>query len=239
VDVWEDKSRNQRSAYLSYSLEIVDPDSEVCETICDYWFCGGGFGDGGMGDAPPFPPEPGDPGECPDECTYSYCYYAESTYEYGWGEIPPGDFRANGRTAHVDTTVGDDSDFYVERCTSTPEQWSCTVEPGTPTAIRIDWSAGGMSSYSSTGTSTETWGPYSYRSHGSYRESSARAVGHLGELGFDGAMGNGWIGQSRGGSVQKSIFEGGDGDGDGDGDADAGSDTGGGGTGGGLPLPGL
>jgi hypothetical protein len=211
LDVWENRTGNQRTASLNYSIERFDPDSLVCQEICFPWYCGE---DGGM--------TPGDDGECPEGCSFEYCYYTNASYEYGWGTIPAGDFNANAKVAALQTDISGNPNFYAERCEISGDEWSCSNVLPSETSFAVRWQADGMFSSSNNGISRYNWGPYSYQSQGNYSSASATATGSFGSVALPGTPGSGWLSRSQGGSVTKVVL----------------GEDGGGGTGGtGAPLP--
>lgn len=220
-DVWENKSNQGRSAYLSYFRNGVDMTSQVCvpETVCQWnpstWQC--------------------------DWETITYCYYSRYFWEQGWGEIPTRDFRVGGHTAHLATDLSKDPNFSATRCTFDYYNWTSSCGPAPGGTIDVTWRANGFQSSDSQGTSTSSYswfnGSYTVKSVGHTSMDSADVSGSF--LGVP-ASGISTIAQSRGGSVSRDIIKDtAPGGGHGGGNTDAGTDgstsfdSGGGGGGGG------
>lgn len=176
LSVWQGKSGNTSTTSLSYSKWEIDPTSLECFTECF----------------------PNDDGTC---TPWEWCYYTRSSHEYGWGEIPNADFTGNANSAKLDTVVAAGPTFYVERCEIDPiSGWTCGAGAGGE--IHALWGKDGYASGHQSGTNSQTYGRYSFRSVGTYRWFSATVSGAL--LGIDFA-GSGGISNSRGSNVSKDV----------------------------------
>lgn len=76
VDVFENGTGQNRSAYLNFSTSAYDPTSQQCFDWTDWW----GY-------------------------TYHWCYFTRYTYTYGWGQISAQDVQITGTNARVSTTL--------------------------------------------------------------------------------------------------------------------------------------
>ncbi len=174
IDAYENVSGQNRAAYLNYSFSSVDPTSEQCYSWTDWW---------------------GD--------TYTWCYYTRYTWDYGWGQIPASDFQVTPNAARVKTVISSSSTFYAYHCSVDYSTW--TFNCGVPVGGTVDvqWSTDGQSSSSHSGTETTSWGPYSYRTSGTWSSSSAHASGSIIGNSFDGFGG---FGDTHQVSVTKDIL---------------------------------
>ena len=132
----------------------------------------------------------------------TYCYYTKYTYAYGWGQIPAGDAQITPNHAHVKTTLG--SNFGGYQCTVDYSTW--IFDCGVPTGGTVDirWNKNGQYSVFQSGTTQQTFGPYTYKAQGSYRSASADASGSLLGITFAGTYG--YFGDTKGTNVTKSVI---------------------------------
>lgn len=184
-DVSESKSGKTRTANLNFYGWGYDPASETCQT--DRWCYTDDLGQ-----------------EICEE--YTYCYFADYHYTYGWGQIPNEAFRANGglKGAQLSLDLANAPGFSAIRCEYS--DWTCT--PLTTGRFDISWTNNGAYSSSSNGTSTSSWGSYTTRSVGQSSSVSADVSGTA--LGVN-ASGWGSLSKSKGNGVSRDISGGGTG----------------------------
>jgi len=107
LDVFENGSGQNRTAYLSFSTWSFDPTSEQCFTWTDW-----------LGS------------------DYTYCYYTRFTYAYGWGQIPAGDAQLSPNHAHVKTTLSSSFGGYQCTVDYTTWPWTCGAPTGGTIDVR-------------------------------------------------------------------------------------------------------
>ena len=173
IDAYENKSGQSRYAYLNYYENAVDPTSQTCYSYTDWW---------------------GD--------TYSYCYYTRFSWDYGWGQIPTHDFQVTPSGARVKTTVAAGGTFYAYHCDVDYGSWLWNCYVPTGGTIDVKWGKSGGYSQSQSGTSEHAYGPYTYRTSGTFTSSSAHAQGSILGVSFD-AFGS--FGDTHQASVTKEI----------------------------------
>lgn len=135
--------------------------------------------------------------------TWEWCWYTRYTYSYGWGAVPASDVKLNPNSARVKTTLG--ANFYGTQCTHDWVSWQYTCAPLAGGAIDVSWSKDGFASQFNSGTTQQSYGPYTFKSQGSFRSSSATLSGSI--LGVDILGGGGSMGDTRGVNVSKSVFQ--------------------------------
>lgn len=175
IDLFENKSNMGQFAYLTVSAWGVDPTSQRCET---------------------WEPWPGE--------VWQWCFYSRSTYTYVWGQIPTGDAAITPGLARVKTTLGAGVAGY--QCTYDYDNWAnsgCVAPTGGVVDVR--WNKNGFTSSFHSGTDQQTFGPYTYKSQGTWRSASADATGTV--LGIDFSGGYGYFGDTRGSNVTKSVIQ--------------------------------
>jgi hypothetical protein len=186
LEVWENNvsqagGTSSRSVYVWYSHFAVDPDSYQCveESYC-WW----------------------DEDLQEEVCgSWEWCYYDSYTYEYGWGEIDPSDFKVKNGRAELATDLSSDNGFFTETCTQSPAGYDCTSNDGGG-AVDLLWSKDGAFSQFTSGVSKSTFGKYSYRTNGISKSNSATVAGSLFGEQFEGGSGN----VSEGMNVSKDTF---------------------------------
>jgi hypothetical protein len=192
LNVFENTSGTTRTAQLFVSGNGSDPTSQVCVTdnYCtayDY--------------SQPYP------WPCTAWQPYTYCSYTRTYSEYGFGQIPSGDFQVGKHGAHLSTNLANDPGLYVTRCASdtVAGTYSCTSGIGT---IDVTWADNGNFQSENDDTSTSKYStPYSTyttKTSGKSTSSSANVSGTV--LGTP-VNAQGTIGQSKGKSVSKDIIE--------------------------------
>jgi hypothetical protein len=134
---------------------------------------------------------------------YSYCYFTRYTYAYGWGPIPASDAQLTPGNARVSTTLG--AGFGGYQCTIDYTNW--IFDCGAPTGGTIDvrWNKNNQYSSFSSGTSQQSYGPYTYKQQGTWRSTSASASGTV--LGTSFTESYGYFGDTRGTNVTKSVIK--------------------------------
>jgi hypothetical protein len=181
LDVWESGTGKSASANLFYSIQQVDPTSEVCFTET-------------------FPGK--DPGMPPIE--YTYCYYTRYIYESGYGEIPAKDLQVRPGAVRLETTVAPGPVFFSSRCTydmMSMDPPVCT--DGSGGALSVTWHKDGVSSMKIAGSQQQQWGPFSMKTGGIFKAASALADGTVLGQSVSGAPGE--IRSSAGASVTKGL----------------------------------
>jgi len=135
--------------------------------------------------------------------TYSWCYYTKYSYAYGWGQIPTSDAQLTPGQARVHTTLP--STFGGYQCTIDYQNWifECTSAAGGD--VDVAWHKDGVYSTFHSGTDQQEYGPYSFKSQGTYRTTSARASGSLLGTAFDDAYG--YFGDTKQTNVSKYVIQ--------------------------------
>ena len=82
------------------------------------------------------------------------------------------------------------------------EQYSCAPLPADG-QIDVQWRKDGAYSTFNSGTNQQSWGPYTFKSQGTYRSTSARGSGSVLGLSFSDAYG--YFGDTRGTNVTRSV----------------------------------
>jgi hypothetical protein len=190
LNVWEDKSKATRHAYLQYQGYQYDPSSYACQTE---EYCKGEPGAGGAG---------GD-----DTCQeYTWCGYTRFSYLYGWGEIPASafDVKGNAKGARLQLDLAQAPGFYQTTCSYdyVTSQYTCSNSAGG--TLDVAWKDDGMFSSSYNGVSSQNWGVYSTRSTGQSDQRSATVVGTA--LGMP-VQASGNLAVSRTNTVSKETFK--------------------------------
>jgi len=113
-----------------------------------------------------------------DQDGNTYCFYSRYYWEYGYGQIPIGDFKASSNGATVNTSLSGSPNFYYTRCDSDEINWTWTCTDEAPAVtISLTWSNSRESSSFNSGVNESRFGKYMYRTNGSYRSVSARVSG--------------------------------------------------------------
>jgi hypothetical protein len=179
---WENKDGNTRTTYLEFYSYDQDPDSLVCEMEEVCWWDENGVE------------------ICED---YEYCYYADYTYRYGYGEIPSSAFSVGKKTAKLNVSLEDLPNFQSYECSTTSPD--CVPVTGD---ISLAFAANGDYASSSHGTNsyTYTFDGYSYtsKSTGQSSSRSAKVTGSAFGVLLENATGD--ISESKGSGVTKEIY---------------------------------
>lgn len=159
-------------SYIDLRLSSTDPNSRVC---VPYSFDGGARDaqpgrDGGMAAAASG--TGGSTGSRDSGVPGEYCYYARTTYVYGYGPLPSGALQATNDRVTLNTTG-----ISIETCTYDSRDGSGSCTYGVSGPISFAWRRTGVYSSSYNTTETQTWGNYIYRRRGSGESWSADASG--------------------------------------------------------------
>lgn len=184
LSAWENQVGGTRHSFLSYSRSWTDASSFTCQTQQLCWW------------------PPGSPNEiCED---FSICGYTRRGWDYFGGEIPAGNFVANGAAARLDTDLSLATNYYFETCTNDEIAGTVICSNGPPSGkVNFTWKKNGQGASSGSGVNETRLGKYTWRSTGVFRNELANFSGTAFGTTF---QGSGSIDRNRGSAVQRVML---------------------------------